>query len=153
MTHSTLVETCSHNLQTTFLPQIGVAECHTWKQLISQVEQAEEIIVRVKAEEKENKPRQEKSMRRTPEQSFQSKRKDTLTIETTSSNLNQLEGVILQAKCMPISNTLSNEHIVALFKLLLKSNKFKLPEAKRPEEVARQMIPIAACITEWWDIL
>ena len=29
MTQSTLVETCRHNLQTTLLAQIGMAECHT----------------------------------------------------------------------------------------------------------------------------
>ena len=30
-----------------------------------------------------------------------------------------------------------DEHVVALFKLLQKSSKFKLPEAKRPEEVGK----------------
>jgi len=31
MTQVTLVETCRHNLQTSFLAQIGVAESRTWK--------------------------------------------------------------------------------------------------------------------------
>jgi len=31
MTQSMLVETCCHNLQTTLLAQIGVAEYRTWK--------------------------------------------------------------------------------------------------------------------------
>jgi len=81
MTQDTLVETCCHNLQTSLLSQIGVAES-TWKQLVQQGEQAEDIVARVKAEE--NKPRPEKSTRRTPEVSFQSKRKDTLATETKS---------------------------------------------------------------------
>ena len=57
MTQSTLVETCSHNLQTVLLAQMGVAECRTWKQLGLQGEHAEEIIARVRAEEKDSKPR------------------------------------------------------------------------------------------------
>ena len=82
MTQATLVETCRHILQTSLLTQIGVAESRTWKQLIQQGEQAEEIIVRVRAEE--NKPRPERSTRRTPETSFQTKRKDNLATETES---------------------------------------------------------------------
>ena len=82
MTQATLVETCHHNLQTSLLTQIGVAEIHTWKQMVQQEEQAEEIVARVKTEE--NKPRPEKLTRRLPEASFQAKRKDTLTIETKS---------------------------------------------------------------------
>ena len=48
MTQSTLVETCRHNLklQTTLLPQIGVTEYRTWKQLVLQGELVEEIGVR-----------------------------------------------------------------------------------------------------------
>jgi len=80
MTQATLVETCRHNLQTSLLVQIGVAESRIWKQLVQQGEQAEEIIARVRAEE--NKPRPEKSTRHTPEIFFQSKRKDTLATET-----------------------------------------------------------------------
>jgi len=52
MTQSMLVETCYHNLQTFLLTQMGVTECHTWKQFVLQGEQMEEIIVRVRAEEK-----------------------------------------------------------------------------------------------------
>jgi len=100
MTHATLVETCYHNLQTSLLAQIEVAESRTWKQLVQQGEQVEEIIARVRAEE--NKPRPEKKTRRTPEVSFQSKRKDTLTTETKSPlNLSRLEGVVLQVSRMP----------------------------------------------------
>ena len=62
--------------------QIRVAESRTGKQLVQQGEQAEEIIARIRAEK--NKPRPEKSIRRTPKVSFQSKRKDTLATETKS---------------------------------------------------------------------
>ena len=63
MTQTTLEEPCLHNLQTTLLAQIKVTECRTWKKLVLQGEQAEEIIARVKAEEKDSKPRPNKSMR------------------------------------------------------------------------------------------
>ena len=82
MTQATLVETCHHNLQTSLLAQIGVAESRTWKQLVQQGEQAEEIIAGVRAGE--NKPRPEKSTRRMPETSFQSKRNDNLATEIKS---------------------------------------------------------------------
>ena len=35
MTQATLVETCRHNLQTSLLAQMGVAECNSWRQLVS----------------------------------------------------------------------------------------------------------------------
>ena len=76
------METCRHNLQTSLLAQIGVAESRTWKQLVQQGEQAEEIVAKVKAEE--NKPRPEKSTRHAPEVSFQAKKKNTLATETKS---------------------------------------------------------------------
>ena len=60
MTQSTLVETYHHNLQTALLAQMGVAECHTWKQLVLQGEQAEEIVAGVIAEEKDSKSRPDK---------------------------------------------------------------------------------------------
>jgi len=100
MTQATLVETCHHNLQTSLLTQIGVAESRTWKQLVQQGDQAEEIIVRVRAEE--NKPRPEKSTRHAPEVSFQSKRKDTLATETKSPAKPQpTRGGVLQVVSTP----------------------------------------------------
>ena len=69
MTQSTLVETCCHNLQTSLLAQMGVEECRTWKQLVLQGEQAEEIVARVRVEDQDSKPRPDESMRRAPESS------------------------------------------------------------------------------------
>jgi len=62
ITQSMLVETCHHNMQTFLLTQIGVVKYRTWKQLVLQGEQAEEIVARVRAEEKDSKPRPEKPM-------------------------------------------------------------------------------------------
>jgi len=69
MTQATVVETCHHNLQTSFLAQIGVAESRIWKQLVEQGEQAEEIVARARTEKNKSKP--EKLTRRAPEVSFQ----------------------------------------------------------------------------------
>ena len=94
MTQATLVETCRHNLQTSLLAQKGVAESRTWKQLVQQGEQAEEIVARVRAEENKFGPK--KSTKRVPKVSFQSKRKDILATETKLLlNLSQLEGEVL----------------------------------------------------------
>ena len=60
MTQSTLVETCHQNMQISLLTQMGVAECHTWRQLALQCEQAEEIIAQIRAEEKDSKLRPNK---------------------------------------------------------------------------------------------
>jgi len=137
MTQATLVETCHHNLQTSLLAQIGVAESRIWKQFVQQGEQAEEIVARVKAEE--NKPRPEKLTRCAPEASFQAKRKDTLATETKSPSKPQpTRGG--STSTQPRANkqhSFKDEHVDSLFKLLNKSNRMKLPEAKRPEEVGK----------------
>ena len=59
MTQTTLVETCRHNLQTSLLAQMGVAECSSWRQLILQGEQAEALVARIKAEEGESRAKSE----------------------------------------------------------------------------------------------
>jgi len=61
MTQSTLVETCRHNLHTS-PAQMEVAECRTWKQLVLQGKLEEEIVARVRAEEKDSKSRPDKPM-------------------------------------------------------------------------------------------
>ena len=78
MTQSTLVETCRHNLQTDLLARIEVAEYHSWRQLISQGEQAQKIIVRIKAEEQS---RQDQPKQSDQAQSPQSEGEDTTTTE------------------------------------------------------------------------
>jgi len=134
MTQATLVETCR---QTSFLSHIGVAESRTWKQLVQQSEQTEEIVARVKAEE--GKPRPKKSTRRAPEASFQAKRKDTLATETKSpSKLQPTRGG--SSSSQPRANkqySFKDEHADSFFKLLNKSNRLKLPKARRPEEVGK----------------
>ena len=119
--------------------QIGVTEYHTWKQFVLQSEQAKKIVARVKAEEKESKPRPEKSTQRTLEQSFQPKRKDTLAMETTSSVKPQPPrgGNTSGQTRVNKQYSFKDEHIVSLFKLLHKSNKPKLPKEKRPQEAGK----------------
>jgi len=135
MTQATLAEICRHNLQTSLLTQIWVAKIRTWKQLVQQGEHAEEIIARVRAEE--NKPRPEKSIRRMPEVSFQSKRKDTLATEIKSLVKPQsARGG--GSSSQPRANkqyAFKDEHVDSLLKLLNKSNILKLPEVRCPEEV------------------
>jgi len=75
------------------LTQIGVTKCSIWKQFVLQGEQAEELVTRVKAKEKENKLRQEKSTQCTPEKSFQSNRKNIWQQRLhLLPSINQLEG-------------------------------------------------------------
>ena len=97
----------------------------------------EEIIARVRAEE--NKPKPKKLTRRMPEVSFQLKRKNTLATETKSPyKLQPARGG--SSLSQPRSNkqySFKDEHVDLLFKLLNKSNRLKLPEARRPEEVGK----------------
>ena len=139
---------------TNFTPcQIGVAESRTWKQLIQQGEQAEEIVARVRAEE--NKPRPERSTRRAPDTSLQAKRKDNLETETKSPVKPQPvkgSGYSSQPRASK-QYSFKDEHVDSLFKLLNKSNRLKLPEARRPEEVDKTDNPNYCLYTGCWDIL
>ena len=56
-------------------------------------------------------------------------------------------GALSQARANKLYS-LKDKHVVSLFKLLQKSNKFKLPEIRRPEEVGRLMILTTAYITD-----
>jgi len=105
--------------------------------LVQQGEQAEEIIARIKAEE--NKPRPKKSTRRAPEVPFQSKRKDTLVIESKSPVKPQPTrgGGSSSQQRANRQYSFKDEHIDSLFKLLNKSNRLNLPEARRSEEVGK----------------
>ena len=94
---------------------------------------------KVKAEERENKPRSDRLTRRMLEQSSQRRRRDALATETTSSPKPQ------PARGGKSSNQaranwqylFKDEHVISLFKLLQKSNRLKLPEIRRPEEVEK----------------
>ena len=140
MTQVTQVKTCRHNLQTSLLAQIGVAESRTWKQLIQQGEQAEEIVSRVRAEE--NKRRPERSTRRAPDTSLQAKWKDNLATGTKSPVKPQpVKGS--SSSSQPRKYSFKDEHVDSLFKLLNKSNRLKLPEARRhPDSVSYTHLPL-----------
>ena len=117
------------------LVQIGVTEYHTRKKMVLQHEQAEGIIIRVKVEEKECKLRSEKSTRHVSESSSHSRRNDTLTAEVKSPSKPKPARRSNFSEQMRANKQYSfkDEHVVSLFKLLYKSNKLKLQEARRPE--------------------
>ena len=81
--------------------------------------------------------RKSSSSQRTPAQSSRPKGKETLAADvasptkTSSTRGNAAQGQVRANK----QYSFRDEHVVALFKLLHKSNKLKLPEPKRPEEV------------------
>jgi len=107
MTQSILAETCHHNLQTFLLAQMGVVECCTWKQLVLQGEQAKDIVVRIMAEEKDNKSKPDRPMRHAPSRLLN--REEEILWQQRSSHLrkpNQVERVWLPANhvlinCIP----------------------------------------------------
>jgi len=69
---------------------------------------------------------------------FSAKRWDILTMEVKSPSKPQsTRGVELLTKHVPIKNTPLRMSTWSLFKLLQKSNKLKLPEARRPDEVGK----------------
>ena len=94
---------------------------------------------RIKAEEQNSKPRPDKSTRRTPESSSQPRKRDTLAKEAKSPSKTQsVRGGMThdQARVNKLCS-FKDEHMVSLFKLLQKSNKLKLSEIRRPEEVEK----------------
>jgi len=73
------------------------------------------------------------------EVSFQAKRKDTLETETKSPSKPQPargDSSSTQSRANK-QYSLKDVHVDSLFKLLNKSNRLKLPEARRPEEVGK----------------
>jgi len=139
MTQYTLVETCRHNLQTSLLDQIGVAEYRTWKQLVLLGEQPKEIVAMVRAKEKDSKLRPDKLMRHAPESSSQLRRRDTLATEVKLPSKSQsVKGGLASGQAHANkSYSFKDEHIVSLFKFLQKSNLLKLLEIRCPKEVGK----------------
>jgi len=84
-------------------------------------------------------PRPEKSTRRMPKVSFQSKRKNTLATETKSPVKSQLTRGGSSSSQMHANKQYSfkDKNVDSLFKLLKKSNRLKLSEVRRPEEVSK----------------
>jgi len=155
MTQSTLVKTCRHNLQTALLAQMGAVECRTWKQLVLQGKQAEEIVARVRAEEKDSKARPDKPTQRTPESSSQPKRRDTLATEVKSPSKPQsVGGVELPAKHVPINYTPSRMSTWSLYSSY--SKRVTNSNCQRPDVLkkwGKQMILTTVYITRCWDTL
>ena len=108
-----------------------------------QDDHAEKIIARVKAKEKDSKPRPDKPMWHTPKSSSQPRRRDTCATEVKSlSKTQSVRGGMApgQARVNKLY-FFKNEHVVSFFKLLQKNNKFKLLEVRRPEEVGKTNDP------------
>ena len=120
MTQSTLVKTSHHNLQTSLLAQIGVVEHRIWKQLVLQGEQAEEIIARVRAKEKDSKPKPDRPTQRAPKSSSQHRRRVIMATEVKSPLKTQSVrgGMPRYQACASKLYSFKDEHVVALFKLL-----------------------------------
>ena len=86
-----------------------------------------------------------------PETSFQPKRKDNLATETKSPVKPQpVRGS--GSSSQPRANkqySFKDEHVDSLFKLLNKSNRLKLSEARRPKEVDKTIIlTVGTCFDE-----
>ena len=103
-----------------------------------QGKQAEEIVAWVRAQEKDSKPRPDKSMQCTSESSSQPRR-DTLVMKVKSPSKTQsVRGGMASGQARAIkSYSFKDEHVVSLFKLLQKSNRLKLQEIRRPKEVGK----------------
>jgi hypothetical protein len=116
---------------------MGVTECSSWRQLLSQGEQAEALIERIRDEEGDSKPKSEKPAHQTnSKHPYRSKGKETLATETKAAEKPkpvQTAGATLKQK-LNKQYSFKDEHVVALFKLLLNSEKLKIPETRRPEE-------------------
>ena len=104
-----------------------------------QGEQAEEIVARVRAEEKDSISRPDKSMRRAPKSSSQPRRRDTLAMEVKSPSKTLLVrgGMATSQARANRLYSFKDEHVVSLFKLSQKSNRLKLPKIRCPEEVGK----------------
>lgn len=126
---------------TPILVQMGMVECHIFKQLNQHNEQAEEIMARVRA--KKSRPRSERPPRQTHDQSIKTEKKETLTVEAKHLQCLQAArgGGALTTSGSGLSNqtrspnhhSFRDKHVNSLFKLLNKSNKLKILEPRRPQ--------------------
>src|SRR5436853_872228 len=125
MTPEVLGETCRHNFLTPILAQMGVVECKTWKQLQEHGQTAEELVALVKAEEKHKTPRSDRPPPRRNQEP--SAKKETLAADTQQPSSSRPVGGGYTDRSQ-ITYSIKDDKVEALFKMLNKGNKMKLPE-------------------------
>ena len=148
MTPETLVETCRHNFLTPTLVQMGVVECKTRKQLQEHGQTAQELVVLVKAKEKNNKTPRGGGLPPRRNQDPPTK-KETLAadIQQASSSRPIKGGFINRSQ---VKYSYKDDKVKALFRMLSKGGQLKLPEPKNPKEVGKLMILATICTTGGW---
>jgi hypothetical protein len=142
---SMLLHTCKHNFLNRVENRMGAVKAHTWKELVGQAEQAE--MTANKCDPPAQKPKWgTDNQNRNPARNSQSKGKDTLAVEiegeTSQTPKKTNPGSSSGPKFPPKQYSFRDDQVVTLFHLLNKSNRLKLPDATRPEEVGRTNEPI-----------
>jgi len=118
---------------------MGAVKAHTWKKLVEQAEIAEKSAKKFESSVPKNKWRVN-TKGRDAAQSSQSKGKETMAVElsgTTQSKKKSNTNGNQEFKFPQKVHSFKDEQVIAIFHLLHKSNKLKLPKARRPNEVGR----------------
>jgi len=138
-----LLQTCWHNFLDIIEVRMGAVKAHTWKKLVEQAEIAEKSAKKFEPSVPKNKWRVN-TKGRDAAQSSQSKGKETMAVElsgTTQSKKKSNTNGNQEFKFPRKVYSFKDEQVIAIFHLLHKSNKLKLPKARRPNEVGRTTDP------------
>jgi len=138
-----LLQTCRHNFLGRIEVRMGAVKAHTWKELVEQDEIAEKSAKKFEPSVPKNKWGVN-TKGCDAAQSSQSKGKETMAIElsgTSQSKQKSNTNDNQEFKFPPKVYSFKGEQVVAIFHLLHKDNKLKLPEARRPNEVGRTTDP------------
>ena len=136
ISEATLLEMCQNNISIKVLSKMGAVETRSWKELVWQGEQAEIILKRMEAEE--SQPKRGSDRQGPPRSSPQSKGKDVMAVETTSSpKVPQKQKGAPSDPRFQKHYDFKGEQVMTIFKSLLKGKKIKLPEIRRPEDASK----------------
>ena len=139
-----LLQTCMHNFLDQVEIRMGAVKAHTWKELVEQAEIAEKSAKKFEPSTPKGKWDMNNKGRDDMTQSSQAKGKETMSVELTGDNHSKAKkrGFNNQeSKFPPKQYSFKDEQAVAIFHLLHKGNKLKLPDVRRLNEVGRTSDP------------
>ncbi|XP_020258883.1 uncharacterized protein LOC109835314 [Asparagus officinalis] len=133
VSEATLIEMCCNNLSIHILSKVGAVETRTWKELVRQGEQVENMIKRLEAEEPHpKKGAAEPSMPRNPPRS---RGKEIRTVDSAPApKPAQKPKPRPFEQRPPRQYDFREDQVVATLDTLLKSSRIKLSEVTKPKE-------------------
>ncbi|XP_020254160.1 uncharacterized protein LOC109831236 [Asparagus officinalis] len=135
VSEATLIKMCRNNLSILILSKVSTVETRTWKELVRQGEQVENMIKRLEA--KESYPKKGPTEPGTPKNPPRARGKEIMAVNVDSAPApkpTQRPKPRALEQRPPRQYDFRDNQVVATLDMLLKSNMIKLPEVTKPEE-------------------